>query len=89
MKVSSDTVCSAEFLNLLIFVQLISGIQLPPSYQNKADTLVIVEIFGVPNDQMKQQSRVIKKNGELLIYFIDWSIRLHVGKLKNYVLIVF
>ena len=89
MKVSSDTVCSAEFLNLLIFVQLISGIQLPPSYQNKADTLVIVEIFGVPNDQMKQQSRVIKKNGELLIYFIDRSIRLHVGKLKNYVLIVF
>lgn len=89
MKVSSDTVCSVEFLNLLIFVQLISGIQLPPSYQNKADTLVIVEIFGVPNDQMKQQSRVIKKNGELLIYFIDWSIRLHVGKLKNYVLIVF
>ncbi|KAI4587827.1 hypothetical protein MJG53_020505 [Ovis ammon polii x Ovis aries] len=58
----SDTVCSAEFLNLLIFVQLISGIQLPPSYQNKADTLVIIEIFGVPNDQMKQQSRVIKKN---------------------------
>ena len=70
-------------------MQLISGIQLPPSYQNKADTLVIVEIFGVPNDQMKQQSRVIKKNGELLIYFIDRSIRLHVGKLKNYVLIVF
>ena len=76
-------------MNLLIFVQLISGIQLPPSYQNKADTLVIVEIFGVPNDQMKQQSRVIKKNGELLIYFIDRSIRLHVGKLKNCVLIVF
>ena len=89
MKVSSDTVCSAEFLNLLIFVQLISGIQLPPSYQNKADTLVIVEIFGVPNDQMKQQSRVIKKKGELLIYFIDQSVRLHVGKLKNYVLIEF
>ncbi|XP_059742130.1 1-phosphatidylinositol 4,5-bisphosphate phosphodiesterase zeta-1 isoform X2 [Bos javanicus] len=44
------------------FWNLISGIQLPPSYQNKADTLVIVEIFGVPNDQMKQQSRVIKKN---------------------------
>lgn len=89
MKVSSDIVCSAEFLNLLIFVQLISGIQLPPSYQNKADTLVIIEIFGVPNDQMKQQSRVIKKNGELLIYFIDQSVRLHVGKLKNYVLIEF
>ena len=89
MKVSCDTVCSAEFLNLLIFVQLISGIQLPPSYQNKADTLVIVEIFGVPNDQMKQQSRVIKKNGEPLIYFIDQPIRFHVGKLKNCVLIEF
>lgn len=89
LKVSCDAVCSAEFLNLLIFVQLISGIQLPPSYQNKADTLVIVEIFGVPNDQMKQQSRVIKKNGEPLIYFIDQSIRFHVGKLKNCVLIEF
>nr|XP_019815681.1 PREDICTED: 1-phosphatidylinositol 4,5-bisphosphate phosphodiesterase zeta-1 [Bos indicus] len=47
---------------LTLTIKLISGIQLPPSYQNKADTLVIVEIFGVPNDQMKQQSRVIKKN---------------------------
>nr|XP_025139112.1 1-phosphatidylinositol 4,5-bisphosphate phosphodiesterase zeta-1 isoform X1 [Bubalus bubalis] len=47
---------------LTLTIRLISGIQLPPSYQNKADTLVIVEIFGVPNDQMKQQSRVIKKN---------------------------
>ena len=55
-------------------MQLISGIQLPPSYHsssNKADTLVSVEILGVPNDQMKQQSRVIKKNGELLIHFIE------------------
>ncbi|XP_058138834.1 1-phosphatidylinositol 4,5-bisphosphate phosphodiesterase zeta-1 isoform X2 [Dasypus novemcinctus] len=46
-------------------IRLISGIQLPPSYHsstNKADTLVIIEIFGVPNDQVKQQTRVIKKN---------------------------
>nr|XP_055174702.1 1-phosphatidylinositol 4,5-bisphosphate phosphodiesterase zeta-1 isoform X1 [Nyctereutes procyonoides] len=46
-------------------IRLISGIQLPPSNHsssNKADTLVILETFGVPNDQMKQQTRVIKKN---------------------------
>ncbi|XP_037703417.1 1-phosphatidylinositol 4,5-bisphosphate phosphodiesterase zeta-1 [Choloepus didactylus] len=46
-------------------IRLISGIQLPPSYHsstNKADTLVIIEIFGVPNDRVKQQTRVIKKN---------------------------
>ncbi|XP_060050417.1 1-phosphatidylinositol 4,5-bisphosphate phosphodiesterase zeta-1 [Erinaceus europaeus] len=46
-------------------IRLISGIQLPPSYHsstNKADALVVVEIFGVPNDQVKQQTRVIKKN---------------------------
>ena len=53
---------------------MISGIQLPPSSHsssNKADTLVIIEIFGVPNDEIKQQTRVIKKNGELLIHFIE------------------
>ncbi|XP_077026338.1 1-phosphatidylinositol 4,5-bisphosphate phosphodiesterase zeta-1 isoform X5 [Tamandua tetradactyla] len=46
-------------------IRLISGIQLPPSNyssSNKADTLVIIEIFGVPDDQVKQQTRVIKKN---------------------------
>ncbi|XP_059969137.1 1-phosphatidylinositol 4,5-bisphosphate phosphodiesterase zeta-1 [Mesoplodon densirostris] len=50
---------------IILMIRLISGIQLPPSYHsssNKADTLVTVEILGVPNDQMKQQSRVIKKN---------------------------
>uniref|UniRef100_A0A8C0CTS4 Phosphoinositide phospholipase C n=1 Tax=Balaenoptera musculus TaxID=9771 RepID=A0A8C0CTS4_BALMU len=50
---------------IILMIRLISGIQLPPSYHsssNKADTLVSVEILGVPNDQMKQQSRVIKKN---------------------------
>ncbi|XP_007942631.1 1-phosphatidylinositol 4,5-bisphosphate phosphodiesterase zeta-1 [Orycteropus afer afer] len=41
-------------------IRLISGIQLPLS--NKTDTLVIIEIFGVPDDQIKQQTRVIKKN---------------------------
>ncbi|XP_012588274.1 PREDICTED: 1-phosphatidylinositol 4,5-bisphosphate phosphodiesterase zeta-1 [Condylura cristata] len=46
-------------------IRLISGVQLPPSNyssSNKADTLVIIEIYGVPNDQMKQQTRVIKRN---------------------------
>ncbi|XP_054446776.1 1-phosphatidylinositol 4,5-bisphosphate phosphodiesterase zeta-1 [Pteronotus mesoamericanus] len=48
-----------------LMIRVISGIQLPPSNHsssNKADTLVIIEIFGVPNDQVKQQTRVIKKN---------------------------
>uniref|UniRef100_A0A8D2DFQ3 Phosphoinositide phospholipase C n=1 Tax=Sciurus vulgaris TaxID=55149 RepID=A0A8D2DFQ3_SCIVU len=45
-------------------IRLISGIQLPlnNSSSNKIDTLVIIEVFGVPNDQTKQQTRVIKKN---------------------------
>ncbi|KAF5912542.1 hypothetical protein HPG69_004213 [Diceros bicornis minor] len=50
---------------ITLTIRLISGIQLPPSYHsssNKADALVIIEIFGVPNDQVKQQTRVIKKN---------------------------
>ncbi|XP_024431685.2 1-phosphatidylinositol 4,5-bisphosphate phosphodiesterase zeta-1 [Desmodus rotundus] len=48
-----------------LMIRVISGIQLPPSSHsssNKADTLVIIEIFGVPNDEIKQQTRVIKKN---------------------------
>ncbi|XP_032711315.1 1-phosphatidylinositol 4,5-bisphosphate phosphodiesterase zeta-1 isoform X3 [Lontra canadensis] len=47
-------------------IRLISGIQLPPSNNsssNKANTLVILEIFGVPDDHVRQQTRVIKKNG--------------------------
>uniref|UniRef100_A0A8C8ZZI3 Phosphoinositide phospholipase C n=1 Tax=Prolemur simus TaxID=1328070 RepID=A0A8C8ZZI3_PROSS len=45
-------------------IRLISGIQLPlnSASSNKADTSVIIEVFGVPNDQTKQQTRVIKKN---------------------------
>ncbi|KAF6121047.1 phospholipase C zeta 1 [Phyllostomus discolor] len=48
-----------------LMIRVISGIQLPPSSRslsNRADTLVIIEIFGVPHDQSKQQTRVIKKN---------------------------
>uniref|UniRef100_A0A8C8ZP20 Phosphoinositide phospholipase C n=1 Tax=Prolemur simus TaxID=1328070 RepID=A0A8C8ZP20_PROSS len=40
-------------------IRLISGIQLPlnSASSNKADTSVIIEVFGVPNDQTKQQTR--------------------------------
>ncbi|KAM5255048.1 1-phosphatidylinositol 4,5-bisphosphate phosphodiesterase zeta-1 isoform 2-T2 [Hipposideros larvatus] len=46
-------------------IRLISGIQLPPSNlssSNKADTSVSIGIFGVANDEVKQQTRVIKRN---------------------------
>lgn len=52
-----------------MFEQLISGIQLPVSlFSSKIDTLVIVEVHGVPNDHTKQQTRVVKNNGELFYY---------------------
>ncbi|KAM6216297.1 1-phosphatidylinositol 4,5-bisphosphate phosphodiesterase zeta-1 [Rhynchocyon petersi] len=49
---------------ITLTIRLISGIQLPlPNLSsNKTDTLVIIEIFGVPDDQIKQQTRVIRKN---------------------------
>ncbi|XP_027630246.1 1-phosphatidylinositol 4,5-bisphosphate phosphodiesterase zeta-1 isoform X3 [Tupaia chinensis] len=49
---------------ITLTVRLISGIQLPISHSSssKTDTLVIIEVFGVPNDQVKQQTRVIRKN---------------------------
>ncbi|KAL2776772.1 1-phosphatidylinositol 4,5-bisphosphate phosphodiesterase zeta-1 isoform 2 [Daubentonia madagascariensis] len=49
---------------ITLTIRLISGIQLPlnNASSNKADTSVIIEVFGVPNDQAKQQTRVIKKN---------------------------
>nr|XP_035111126.2 1-phosphatidylinositol 4,5-bisphosphate phosphodiesterase zeta-1 isoform X2 [Callithrix jacchus] len=55
-----------ESMPVTLTIRLISGIQLPLSHSssNKGDTLVIIEVFGVPNDQMKQQTRVIKKNGQ-------------------------
>lgn len=75
MKLNGDAVWyCVKSLYSNIFTQVISGNQLPPSIHsssNKADTLVIIEIFGVPNDQVKQQTRVVKKNGELLTYFIE------------------
>uniref|UniRef100_A0A8C8AC38 Phosphoinositide phospholipase C n=1 Tax=Otus sunia TaxID=257818 RepID=A0A8C8AC38_9STRI len=46
-------------------IRLISGHQLPPSNlskTNKADPLVTIEIYGVPEDQVKKKSSVIKSN---------------------------
>ncbi|NXN20787.1 PLCZ1 phosphodiesterase, partial [Nycticryphes semicollaris] len=46
-------------------IRLISGHQLPPSNlskTNKADPLVHIEIYGVPGDQVKKKSSVVKSN---------------------------
>ncbi|NWR72615.1 PLCZ1 phosphodiesterase, partial [Centropus unirufus] len=46
-------------------IKLISGYQLPPSSlskTNKADPLVHIEIYGVPQDQIKKKSSVLKSN---------------------------
>ncbi|KAF4789337.1 1-phosphatidylinositol 4,5-bisphosphate phosphodiesterase zeta-1 [Turdus rufiventris] len=46
-------------------VRLISGHQLPPSSMsktNKADPMVLIEIHGVPEDQTKKKSRIVKSN---------------------------
>ncbi|NXI56749.1 PLCZ1 phosphodiesterase, partial [Chloroceryle aenea] len=46
-------------------IRLISGHQLPPSSlskTNKADPLVHIEIYGVPEDQTKKKSSIIKSN---------------------------
>lgn len=50
-----------------LFMQLISGYQLPPSNlsrSNKADPIVQIEIHGVPEDQVKQQTCVVRNNGK-------------------------
>ncbi|XP_013911427.1 PREDICTED: 1-phosphatidylinositol 4,5-bisphosphate phosphodiesterase zeta-1 [Thamnophis sirtalis] len=56
---------SANHQAITLTIKLISGHQLPPSNlsrTNKADPLVILEIYGVPEDQAKQQSCVVKGN---------------------------
>uniref|UniRef100_A0A670XXN6 Phosphoinositide phospholipase C n=1 Tax=Pseudonaja textilis TaxID=8673 RepID=A0A670XXN6_PSETE len=56
---------SADHQPLTLTIKLISGHQLPPSNlsrTNKADPLVILEIYGIPEDQTKQQSCVVKGN---------------------------
>ncbi|NXI18999.1 PLCZ1 phosphodiesterase, partial [Irena cyanogastra] len=46
-------------------IRLISGHQLPPSSMsktNKADPMVEIEIYGVPEDQARKRSSVVKSN---------------------------
>ncbi|NXU11869.1 PLCZ1 phosphodiesterase, partial [Pardalotus punctatus] len=46
-------------------IRLISGHQLPPSSlskTNKADPRVLIEIYGVPEDQTKRKTTVVKSN---------------------------
>ncbi|KAM7055789.1 1-phosphatidylinositol 4,5-bisphosphate phosphodiesterase zeta-1 [Acridotheres tristis] len=46
-------------------IRLISGHQLPPSSSsktNKADPMVYIEIYGVPEDQARKKSSVVKSN---------------------------
>ncbi|XP_021047066.1 1-phosphatidylinositol 4,5-bisphosphate phosphodiesterase zeta-1 isoform X2 [Mus pahari] len=48
---------------ITLTIRLISGIQLPVSMSsNTPDILVIIEVYGVPNDHVKQQTRVVKNN---------------------------
>ncbi|XP_031239593.1 1-phosphatidylinositol 4,5-bisphosphate phosphodiesterase zeta-1 isoform X2 [Mastomys coucha] len=48
---------------ITLTIRLISGIQLPVSLpSNTPDISVIIEIYGVPNDRGKQQTRVVKNN---------------------------
>ncbi|NXH14913.1 PLCZ1 phosphodiesterase, partial [Bucco capensis] len=50
---------------MTLSIRLISGHQLPPSNlskTNKADPLVQIEIYGVPEDQAKRKSSVVKSN---------------------------
>ncbi|XP_057645812.1 1-phosphatidylinositol 4,5-bisphosphate phosphodiesterase zeta-1 [Chionomys nivalis] len=48
---------------ITLTIRLISGIQLPISLSSsKTDILVMIEVYGVPNDHMKQQTRVVKNN---------------------------
>ncbi|NWJ04919.1 PLCZ1 phosphodiesterase, partial [Crypturellus undulatus] len=56
---------AGESTPIALSIRLISGHQLPPSNLskgNKADPLVHIEIYGVPEDQMKKQSSVVKGN---------------------------
>ncbi|XP_025025020.1 1-phosphatidylinositol 4,5-bisphosphate phosphodiesterase zeta-1-like [Python bivittatus] len=56
---------SADHQPVTLTIKLISGHQLPPSNlsrTNKADPLVVIEIYGIPEDQAKQQSCVVKGN---------------------------
>ncbi|KAL6082595.1 hypothetical protein STEG23_001626, partial [Scotinomys teguina] len=59
----NPSVATGDGHPITLTIRLISGIQLPVSlFPGKADTLVIIEVYGVPNDHVKYQTRVVKKN---------------------------
>ncbi|XP_053113495.1 1-phosphatidylinositol 4,5-bisphosphate phosphodiesterase zeta-1-like isoform X1 [Hemicordylus capensis] len=67
-----------------LIIKLISGHQLPPSSlsrSNKADPLVVVEIYGVPEDQAKQQSCVVKSNALCPRWNETFTFNIHVPEL--------
>ncbi|XP_004713835.1 1-phosphatidylinositol 4,5-bisphosphate phosphodiesterase zeta-1 [Echinops telfairi] len=66
---------------LTLTIRLISGIQLPFYSSSKTDTLVIIEIFGVPADQTKEQSRIIKKNAFSPQWNETFTFTMHVPEL--------
>ncbi|XP_021021351.1 1-phosphatidylinositol 4,5-bisphosphate phosphodiesterase zeta-1 isoform X3 [Mus caroli] len=48
---------------ITLTIRIISGIQLPVSSSSSTpDVVVIIEVYGVPNDHVKQQTRVVKNN---------------------------
>uniref|UniRef100_A0A7N4P4H5 Phosphoinositide phospholipase C n=1 Tax=Sarcophilus harrisii TaxID=9305 RepID=A0A7N4P4H5_SARHA len=49
-----------EYNPTILSIRLISGFQLPPT--NRNDPLVLIEIYGIPDDQTKQQTHVVRKN---------------------------
>ncbi|XP_074050450.1 1-phosphatidylinositol 4,5-bisphosphate phosphodiesterase zeta-1 isoform X2 [Macrotis lagotis] len=49
-----------DYNPITLSIKLISGFQLPPTYRN--DPLVLIEIYGIPDDQTKQQTHVVRKN---------------------------
>nr|XP_020659892.1 1-phosphatidylinositol 4,5-bisphosphate phosphodiesterase zeta-1-like isoform X5 [Pogona vitticeps] len=54
-----------NYHRVMLTIKLISGHQLPPSSlsrTNKADPVVVIEIYGIPEDQTKQHSCVVKGN---------------------------
>ncbi|XP_044535007.1 1-phosphatidylinositol 4,5-bisphosphate phosphodiesterase zeta-1 [Gracilinanus agilis] len=44
----------------ILSIRLISGFQLPSTYWN--NSLVLIEIYGIPDDQTKQQTHVVRRN---------------------------
>ncbi|XP_043824149.1 1-phosphatidylinositol 4,5-bisphosphate phosphodiesterase zeta-1 [Dromiciops gliroides] len=49
-----------EYNPTTLSIRLISGFQLPLAYRN--DPLVLIEIYGIPDDQTKQQTHAVRRN---------------------------